>query len=95
MTNREKILSLIGDKMIADNLIYCVQAYRTKDELRSHNPHIEYKFNKQIYRDFDAAYKAVKEWLDEEYEEEKEPTRTVRVKVDFSEGYEKYKNSDN
>lgn len=95
MTNREKILSQCGDTLIANQLIECVRAYRSKEELRSHNPHIEYKFNKQIYRDFDAAYKTVKEWLDEKYEEEKEPTRTVRVKVDFSEGYEKYKNSEN
>lgn len=66
MTNREKILLEMGDMLIANILIECVRAYRTKEELRSHNPHIEYKFNKQIYRDFDAAFKAVKEWLDEE-----------------------------
>lgn len=66
MTNREKILSLIGDKMIADQLIDCVQAYRTKDELRSHNPHIEYEFNGNIYKTYEDAFNAVKKWLDEE-----------------------------
>ena len=66
MTNREKILSLIGDKMIADNLIDYVQSYRTKDELRAHNPHIEYKFNGNIYKTYADAFNAVKKWLDEE-----------------------------
>ena len=66
MTNREKILSLIGDKMIADQLIDCVQAYRTKDELRLHNPRVEYKFNGNIYKTYGDAFNAVKKWLDEE-----------------------------
>ena len=66
MTNREKILSLIGDKMIADQLIDCVQSYRTKDELRSHNPRVEYKFNGNIYRTYEDAFSAAKKWLDKE-----------------------------
>lgn len=66
MTNREKILSLIGDKIIADQLIDCVQAYRTKDELRSHNPCIEYKFDGNIYKTYEDAFNALKKWLDKE-----------------------------
>lgn len=66
MTNREKILSLIGDKMIADQLIDCVQSYRTKDELLSHNPHIEYKFKSNIYKTYEDAFNALKKWLDAE-----------------------------
>lgn len=89
MTNREQILEKMGDSLIACQVIEKVDYYGQQDWC------IVYKFNGKIYHDFDDAYKAVKEWLDEEYEEEKEPTRTVRVKVDFSEGYEKYKNSDN
>ena len=30
MTNREKILSNVGDNLVADQLIDCVQAYRTE-----------------------------------------------------------------
>ena len=66
MTNREKILSLIGDTIIVNNFIECVHAYRTKDELRSHNPRVEYKFNGNIYRTYEDAFNAVKKWLDEE-----------------------------
>lgn len=66
MTNREKILSLIGDTIIVNNLIECVHAYRIKDELRAHNPHIEYKFNGNIYKTYEDAFNAVKKWLDEE-----------------------------
>lgn len=66
MTNREKILSLIGDCMIAEKLIDCVQAYRTKGELRSHSPRIEYKFHGNIYKTYDDAFIALKKWLDKE-----------------------------
>lgn len=66
MTNREKILSNIGDMMIAERLIDCVQAYRTMEELRSNTPHIEYKFGGAIYKNYEDAFNAMKKWLEEE-----------------------------
>lgn len=65
MTNREKILEKMGDSLIACQVIEKANYYRRQGWC------IVYKFNGKIYRDFDDAYKAVKEWLDEEYEEEK------------------------
>lgn len=66
MTNREKILTVLGDSYIADRLIDCVQAYRTREELRSNTPHIEYKFGGAIYKNYEDAFNAMKKWLDEE-----------------------------
>ena len=66
MTNREKILSVLGDSYIADRLIDCDQAYRTMEELRSNTPHIEYKFGGAIYKTYEDAFNAMKKWLDEE-----------------------------
>lgn len=66
MTNREKIFTVLGDGLIADRLIDCVQAYRTREELRSNTPHIEYKFGGAIYKNYEDAFNAVKKWLDEE-----------------------------
>lgn len=66
MTNREKILTILGDSYIADRLIDCVQAYRTIEELRSNTPHIEYKFGGAIYKTYEDAFSAMKKWLDGE-----------------------------
>ena len=66
MTNREKILSNIGDMMIAERLIECRHYYRTTEELHSGKYQIVYVFNKKIYNNQGDAFNAVKEWLDEE-----------------------------
>lgn len=79
MTNREKILEKMGDSLIACQVIEKVNYYRRRGWC------IVYKFNGKIYHDFDDAYKAVEEWLDEEYEEEKKPTRiTVQVPIKWN-----------
>lgn len=66
MTNREKILSEIGDMMIAERLIECRHYYRTTEELHSGKYQIAYVFNKKLYSNQGDAFNAVKEWLDEE-----------------------------
>ena len=79
MTNREKILSNVGDNLVADQLIDCVQAYRTKDELRSHNPHIEYKFNNAVYKTYEEAFAAMGKWLDKEAQPITEEDKTIVI----------------
>lgn len=66
MTNREQILSLVGDEMIAERLIEIRHYYRTEEELHSGKYQIAYVFNKKIYDNQEDAFNAVKEWLDEE-----------------------------
>ena len=66
MTNREKILSNIGDMMIAERLIECRYYYRTMEELHSGKYKVVYIFNEKIYDNQGDAFNAVKEWLDEE-----------------------------
>lgn len=79
MTNREKILEKIGDSLIACQVIEKTNYYRRQGWC------IVYKFNGKIYYDFDDAYKALKEWLDEEYEEEKKPARmAVQIPIKWN-----------
>lgn len=66
MTNREKILSTIGDELIASNLIECRKYYKTTEELYSGKYQIVYVFNKKLYNNQEVAFNAVKKWLDEE-----------------------------
>lgn len=66
MTNREQILSMIGDELIASNLIECRHYYRTMEELHSGKYQTVYVFNKKLYSNQDDAFNAVKQWLDEE-----------------------------
>ena len=66
MTNREKILSNIGDMMIAERLIECHHYYRTMEELHSGKYQTVYVFNKKLYSNQGDAFNAVKQWLDEE-----------------------------
>ena len=66
MTNREQILSMIGDELIASNLIECRKYYKTTEELHSGKYQIVYVFNKKIYNNQEDAFNAVKKWLDEE-----------------------------
>lgn len=76
MTNREKILERIGDSLIAYHLIEKVDYYY---DHRARNWGIAYKFNGKIYLDFNDAFKAVKEWLDEEEKTSDEDNRTTRI----------------
>lgn len=66
MTNREQILSMIGDELIASNLIECRKYYKTTEELHSGKYEVVYIFNGKIYDNQEDAFNAVKEWLDEE-----------------------------
>lgn len=66
MTNREKILSNIGDMMIAERLIECRHYYRTSEELHAGKYQTVYVFNKKIYNNQGDAFNAVKQWLDKE-----------------------------
>ena len=66
MTNREQILSMIGDELIASNLIECRKYYKTTEELRSGKYDVVYIFNEKIYDNQRDAFNAVKKWLDEE-----------------------------
>ena len=66
MTNREQILSMIGDELIASNLIECHHYYRTMEELHSGKYQTVYVFNKKLYSNQEDAFNAVKQWLDEE-----------------------------
>ena len=75
MTNREQRLEKIGDNLIACQFIEKGIGYS------QHDQRIVYRFNGKIYLDFNDAYKALKKWLDEEYEEEKKPTRLITVQV--------------
>lgn len=65
-TNREKILTILGDSLVADRYIDRVPAYRTMEELKSNTPHVEYKFGGAIYKNYEDAFNAMKKWLDEE-----------------------------
>lgn len=78
MTNREAILKKFGDSLIAYHLIEKVDYYY---EHRARNWGIAYKFNGKIYLDFNDAFKAVKEWLDEEEEtsDEDNDNGTIRI----------------
>lgn len=66
MTNREAILKKFGDSLIADQLIERVHYYKSQQDYRQKNWDIVYKFNHKIYPNINDAFKAVKEWLDEE-----------------------------
>ena len=66
MTNREQILSMIGDELIASNLIECRKYYKTTEELHSGKYEVAYIFNEKIYDNQGDAFNAVKKWLDEE-----------------------------
>ena len=66
MTNREQILSMIGDELIASNLIECRKYYKTTEELHSGKYKVVYIFNEKIYDNQGDAFNAVKKWLDEE-----------------------------
>lgn len=66
MTNREQILSMIGDELIASNLIECHHYYRTMEELHSGKYQTVYVFNNKLYSNQEDAFNAVKKWLDEE-----------------------------
>ena len=66
MTNREQILSNIGDMMIAERLIECRHYYRTMEELHSGKYQTMYVFNNKLYSNQEDAFNAVKKWLDEE-----------------------------
>lgn len=66
MTNREAILKKFGDSLIADQLIEKVRYYKCQQDYRQNNWDIVYKFNNKIYPNINDAFKAVKEWLDEE-----------------------------
>lgn len=66
MTNREAILKKFGDSLIADQLIEKVHYYKSQQDYRQKNWDIVYKFNNKIYPNINDAFKAVKEWLDEE-----------------------------
>ena len=66
MTNREQILSMIGDELIASNLIECRKYYKTTEELHSGKYQTVYVFNNKLYSNQEDAFSAVKEWLDEE-----------------------------
>ena len=66
MTNREQILSMIGDELIASNLIECRKYYKTTEELHSGKYKVVYIFNEKIYDNQEDAFSAVKKWLDEE-----------------------------
>lgn len=66
MTNREQILSMIGDELIASNLIECHHYYRTMEELHSGKYQTVYVFNNKLYSNQEDAFNAVKQWLDEE-----------------------------
>lgn len=66
MTNREQILSMIGDELIAERLIECYHDYRTMEELHSGKYQTVYVFNKKLYSNQEDAFNAVKEWLNEE-----------------------------
>lgn len=66
MTNREAILKKFGDSLIADQLIEKVRYYKSQHDYRQNNWDIVYKFNNKIYPNINDAFKAVKEWLDEE-----------------------------
>jgi len=66
MTNREKILSNVGDIMIAERLIECRHYYRTEEELHAGKYKVVYVFNEKIYDNQEGAFNAVKQWLDEE-----------------------------
>jgi hypothetical protein len=57
---------MIGDELIASNLIECRKYYKTTEELHSGKYQIVYVFNKKIYNNQGDAFNAVKEWLDEE-----------------------------
>ena len=47
MTNREQILSMIGDELIASNLIECRKYYKTTEELHSGKYKVVYIFNEK------------------------------------------------
>ena len=66
MTNREQILSMLGDELIASNLIECRKYYKTTEELHSGKYEVVYIFNEKIYDNQRDAFNAVKQWLDEE-----------------------------
>lgn len=66
MTNREQILSMIGDELIASNLIECRKYYKTTEELHSGKYQTVYVFNNKLYSNQEDAFNVVKKWLDEE-----------------------------
>ena len=80
MTNREQILSMIGDELIASNLIECHHYYRTMEELHSGKYQIVYVFNKKLYNNQEDAFNAVKQWLDEEAKPSKRHKRDNDIK---------------
>lgn len=83
MTNREAILKKFGDSLIADQLIEKVNYYKKQYDYRQQGWCIVYKFNGKIYPNIDDAFKALKEWLDEEEEtrDEDNDNRTIRIPI--------------
>lgn len=83
MTNREKILSTIGDSLIACQLIETAHYYKNQYDYRQQGWCIVYKFNGKIYHNFDDAYGALKAWLDEEEQPQasSDDNTVVRVQI--------------
>lgn len=81
MTNREAILKKFGDTLIACQCIEKVRCYKNQYDYRQNGWDVVYRFNNKIYPNIDDAYKAVREWLDEEDESDEENNDTIKVKI--------------